>query len=189
MSYNGIGLASARGSGTNGYVTRNLGLVKASNADRRHEFAREGAARGPAAAAPPRPVSRAILEHEAKRRVEGELLALRESLEAQGRLTGGEVDARVAAVRATLEANLARAGEAVVREGGVGAAGRGETAAMGAAKEAELARARRAWGIGEGHVVGAAMIYQDNQSVITLVRRGAPSHRTKHIKIRNYFLK
>ena len=28
MSYNGIGLSTARGSGTNGYVQRNLSLVR-----------------------------------------------------------------------------------------------------------------------------------------------------------------
>ena len=35
----------------------------------------------------------------------------------------------------------------------------------------------------------AAIVFQDNQSVIALANRGAPSHRTKHIKIRNFFLK
>ena len=35
MSYNGVGLSTARGSGTNGYVQRNLSHIKAKPATRK----------------------------------------------------------------------------------------------------------------------------------------------------------
>lgn len=74
--YNGIGLKTARGSGTNGYVTRNLSFVKPKNYSNKPFNYNE-------AAAPPktRKPNDDILLHKSKRQIEVECLQLREKLE------------------------------------------------------------------------------------------------------------
>jgi hypothetical protein len=72
--------------------------------------------------------NKGVLEHDVKRRVELEVLQLRESLEAKGGLSEAEVERKVEEVRAHLLSDLASVGRAVASEGGAGAAGRGETA-------------------------------------------------------------
>ncbi len=78
--YNGIGLGTARGSGTNGYVQRNRGFVRAeiirakteTRADKEHERLRT------------RTHDKRILEHELKRKIRVRSLELRELMEAKG---------------------------------------------------------------------------------------------------------
>lgn len=77
--YNGIGLTSARGSGTNGYVTRNLGHVR-----RRRK---QTGYRPPDLSAAPqahRKPNKEILEHKRKRQVEVKCMELRVRMEEQG---------------------------------------------------------------------------------------------------------
>ena len=76
--YNGIGLKTARGTGTNGYVTRNLSFVKPKNAGfKPYDYDKAA------------PVSKSrtpnddVLLHKSKRQIEVECLELREKLEAQ----------------------------------------------------------------------------------------------------------
>lgn len=79
--YNGIGLQTARGSGTNGYVQRNLSLVKQIKKPVEYksedDFARLE-----------RELNRApnqeILEHQNKRQIELKCLEMREQMEQQG---------------------------------------------------------------------------------------------------------
>jgi serine/arginine repetitive matrix protein 2 len=79
--YNGIGLNTPRGSGTNGYVSRNLSFVKPSSglngSNRKPEDAK---ILKPSAKKP----SREVMLHKERRRVEIELLELREKLELKG---------------------------------------------------------------------------------------------------------
>ena len=91
MSYNGIGLSTVRGSSTNGYVTRNLGHVRVSDAERRRAAAVDGGAGGGGAprrsefaAAPVRQANAAILAHDAKRRIALRKEELRAELEEGG---------------------------------------------------------------------------------------------------------
>ena len=95
--YNGIGLSTPRGSGTSGYVQRNLGFVEPERRRRRR------APRPPARPRrdPPRTVSKHMREHERRRRIELELLKLRKGLVAQG-LEGDALESRIAAARAEL---------------------------------------------------------------------------------------
>ena len=78
--YNGIGLATVRGSGTNGYVTKNMAFVSASRAaerkDRTEGFKRD--------IPQPKQPDQDIIEHNRKRDVEVKVLRLRESLEDKG---------------------------------------------------------------------------------------------------------
>lgn len=79
--YNGIGLPTPRGSGTNGYVQRNLGALrhKRERADGRPE----DELRKLEASLAKKP-NRDILDHERKRKVELKCLELSELMEEQG---------------------------------------------------------------------------------------------------------
>jgi serine/arginine repetitive matrix protein 2 len=73
--YNGIGLTTPRGSGTNGYVQRNLSVLRTYQSPQDREAAWQ--------AEPPkhREPDGAILEHERKRKVEVKCLELQLELE------------------------------------------------------------------------------------------------------------
>ena len=43
--------------------------------------------------------------------------------------------------------------------------------------------------IEQGYEVPPVTLFQDNMSTIALCNRGGAGHRTKHIKIRNFFIK
>ena len=75
--YNGIGLQTARGSGTNGYVQRNLSTLRPRSLAAEAERHQETRVRNV------QPDS-SILDHERKRKVEVKCLELRDELEDQG---------------------------------------------------------------------------------------------------------
>ena len=81
IMYNGIGLETARGSGTNGYVQRNMAFIR-QHKDRIDYKSEEELRkldlelnRGP---------SREILDHERKRKVELKCMEMQELMEEQG---------------------------------------------------------------------------------------------------------
>ena len=80
--YNGIGLETARGSGTNGYVQRNLAFVHEKKEKVRYKNEAD-LAKNDASFANRQP-NKEILEHERKRKLELKCLELREVLEEQG---------------------------------------------------------------------------------------------------------
>ena len=152
--YNGIGLTSVRGSGTNGYVQRNMAHVS-----------REQTARRKSMDIPldrdqvkaPKGANLEILEHNRKREIEVKVMKLRLSLEEKGHLKDDEVEAKCDAFRQELLSKLP------ARSGGPGgsssmaAGGRaGETHADALAKAAQSAQLKSALGIKSDHVVGAA---------------------------------
>ena len=65
--YNGIGLQTARGSGTNGYVTRNLGFVR--NSKDKIQYKTEEDIKRSEAFLQKQP-NQGILDHERKRKLE-----------------------------------------------------------------------------------------------------------------------
>ena len=81
--YNGIGLETARGSGTNGYVQRNLSFIRQHKDNVSYKSEDELKKldalmnRGP---------NREILEHERKRKVELKCMEMQELMEEQGYL-------------------------------------------------------------------------------------------------------
>ena len=77
--YNGIGLPTPRGSGTNGYVQRNLSALRVQRD--RQDGGKEPALVG---ALPQRRPDAGILAHERKRRVEVKCAELRDMMEQQG---------------------------------------------------------------------------------------------------------
>eukprot|EP00923_Selenidium_pygospionis_P028504 GHVN01051164.1.p1 GENE.GHVN01051164.1~~GHVN01051164.1.p1 ORF type:complete len:190 (-),score=20.93 GHVN01051164.1:125-694(-) len=121
--YNGIGLATPRGSGTSGYIQRNLSFIKPKRTDfepgafdkssgpnqssvlttlLQHAPAFDGDS-GPKI----RKANSTLLAHNRRRKIESELLELHELLEKKG-LSKKQVEERVAGRRAVLVAQLER---------------------------------------------------------------------------------
>jgi len=94
--YNGIGLASVRGSATNGYVQRNLSFVRRDRVRANQESAID-------AYLPPAPkrANPEILEHERKRQIELKILQFREAMEERN-YSEDEIEAKVAEIRKQL---------------------------------------------------------------------------------------
>ena len=98
--YNGIGLRTARGSGTNGYVQRNLSHVRPDRLRRMKEGNRQ---REDFKLPQPKLVNHDILEHNRKRQVAAKLFELRVHLEDQG-CSAEAVDRECSALRSKLNA-------------------------------------------------------------------------------------
>lgn len=173
--YNGIGLTSVRGSGTNGYVTKNMAHVSRQRVSRAKamDSMQSGAGgsnplRGPQGANPE------ILEHNRKREVEVKCLQLQEKLEGQG-VADEDVERQVGELRSSLLAKLSSAGGQVPGSSS-GAGGRaGETHSDAAAKQAESAAMKSALGIKADYVSGQAFDreLQQRQKEERMARREA----------------
>jgi serine/arginine repetitive matrix protein 2 len=151
--YNGIGLASVRGSGTNGYVQKNMAHVSRQRTARAKSVdAAPGASSfGSKNSADPRRANDDILEHNRKRQVEVKVLQLREMLEEKG-VDEEEIERKTDALRTSLLAKLPPQGVA-----SSAAAGRaGETHSDAAAKAKETAALKSALGISSDYVGGSA---------------------------------
>ena len=68
--YNGIGLTTARGSGTSGYVQKNLSIIKAKNNTNYKEILQEFK-NNPAPAK--KKANNELIEHEKKHKIENEI--------------------------------------------------------------------------------------------------------------------
>lgn len=99
--YNGIGLQTARGSGTNGYVQTNRFFVKPKTG-RVSENTR-GFEGDQGTAGVSRKPNKAILEHDRKRQIELKLVVLEDKLTEQG-YTEAEIAEKLDEARKTLEA-------------------------------------------------------------------------------------
>ena len=105
--YNGIGLTTPRGTGTNGYVQRNWSHVKRkSNVEYRNEQKRVDAMGPPKARKP----NKEILEHERKRKVELRIAEFEDAMEEQG-YSEEEIERETAALREKMLAEELRAKE------------------------------------------------------------------------------
>ncbi len=102
--YNGIGLKTARGTGTNGYVQRNLSNFKPRDNpfDKRKAGGSSGSFNSDVRHTQP---DAAILEHERKRRVEVKCMELRVQLEDDD-VEEDEIELQVSALREKLVAQL-----------------------------------------------------------------------------------
>ena len=79
--YNNIGLATARGSGTNGYVQRNLSMIR--NRKEKIEYHTEEDVAKLEQMNMKKP-NEEILEHERKRQIELKCMELQDAMEEQG---------------------------------------------------------------------------------------------------------
>ncbi|KAK0519909.1 RNA-splicing factor [Tilletia horrida] len=96
--YNGVGLQTARGSGTSGYVQRNLSALRYRDEKGNTEPRDSRRDRNDL---PNRQPDKSILDHDRKRKVEVRCMELRDELEEQG-VAADEIEDRVEQLRATL---------------------------------------------------------------------------------------
>ena len=103
--YNGVGIPTARGTGTNGYVQKNWSHVKRkTNVDYRNEQKRVDA-QGPPKAKKP---NAEILEHERKRKVELRIAEFEDAMEEQG-YSEAEIEKETSALREKMKSEELRA--------------------------------------------------------------------------------
>jgi len=142
--YNGIGLTTPRGSGTNGFVTRNLSAVRKTKEKVVEYTAKEDAA--------VRPYDVELLEHEKRRQAEVRCMELRELLEEQ-ELPDDEIEEKVNSFRAKL---LAEKKSSILKD----ASGRPlvkDSHELSMAQEQKNERAKNAFGIKDNFVPGSSM--------------------------------
>jgi len=139
MSYNGVGLTTPRGSGTNGYVQRNRSYVPPS---RKAQYMVDY--KPPPTTKKP---NKEIIEHERRRQVEVQVLTLEQELQARG-VSDGEISTKVEAFREKLMQKF-RDGKMIVDPKELS-----ETHEISAAKEKEMERIRIAFGVSEEHKEG-----------------------------------
>lgn len=139
--YNGIGLRTVRGSGTNGYVQRNLSALRPSQS-RPQQY-------GQMEFVPPEPkkANKEILEHNRKRQVEVQVFQLREDMEDRGH-TAAEIEKQTSKLRKRLEREAESSINRTDRPT--------ETHEIAERKEEEIRRLRNAFGLGDSFVPGEA---------------------------------
>jgi serine/arginine repetitive matrix protein 2 len=101
MSYNGIGLSTSRGTGTNGFVQRNFSHLSSSHPSGKQSFDYTRDSSPPRIAQP----NLALITHNSKRKIEIKCLELRDDLE-EGGMTEVEIDERVDELRRELLASM-----------------------------------------------------------------------------------
>jgi serine/arginine repetitive matrix protein 2 len=94
MSYNGIGLSTSRGTGTNGFVQRNFSHLSTEKASGKHTFDYSRDTSPPPIRAP----NIDLITHNSKRRIEIKCLELRDELEEQ-KVGEDEIEERVGELR------------------------------------------------------------------------------------------
>uniref|UniRef100_A0A0K8TS33 Putative splicing coactivator srm160/300 subunit n=1 Tax=Tabanus bromius TaxID=304241 RepID=A0A0K8TS33_TABBR len=147
--YNGIGLQTARGSGTNGHVQRNWAFVRPGKKDNIAYKTEEDLSKLDASMN--RPPNQEILDHERKRKIEVKCAEFEEILEKQG-YTYQEIKAKVDSYRAKLmgqgkgELPKDEFGRIIVRE----------THQIAEAQQEKNAKLREAFGIPEYFVDGSS---------------------------------
>ncbi|KIW17326.1 hypothetical protein PV08_04518 [Exophiala spinifera] len=148
MSSN-VGLSTPRGSGTSGYVQRNLSLLKPRDAGVGAPYSLE-AARGPKARKP----DQEILNHDRLRDIEVKVLELREKLE-DDEVDEDKIDEECDKLRQKLTAEMER-NKVGNRSGGRRVDGKGlksyQVHELAEAKERESERLRRALGLKAGEI-------------------------------------
>ncbi|KTW25653.1 hypothetical protein T552_03513 [Pneumocystis carinii B80] len=144
MSYNGIGLPTPRGSGTNGYIVRNLSHI-------RHP--REAINPYPSKKSTVRKADKEILEHDRKRKLEIKVLSYRDSLEENRELDEEEIEKKVNEYREKL---LNEKTEEIISHDDVKNLKSYQVHELATAKARELEKLRKAFGIREDYQEGDA---------------------------------
>ncbi|KAJ9104338.1 hypothetical protein QFC19_003980 [Naganishia cerealis] len=155
--FNGIGLATTKGSSTNGYVVRNLSHLRPRDGPPGGRPGEFGSGFGGPDDGPPihRQPDQGILDHERKRKVEVRCMELRDALEDKG-VDEDTIEEQVAALRARLIAQTTTTSHSDIRQ-----LKSSDTHGRAAAKQAEMNKMGRALGINAGYVEGNAFNRKD----------------------------
>ncbi|XP_048733960.1 serine/arginine repetitive matrix protein 2-like isoform X1 [Ostrea edulis] len=149
--YNGIGLDTARGSGTNGYVQRNLSFLR-KHKDR-VDYKSEEELKKLDEQLLKQP-NKEILDHERKRKVELKCMEMQVLMEEQGYSTE-EIEKKVTMFR-TMLINKEGVTEATVEKDSSGRPIAKESHQIAQATVEKNARIKEAFGIGENYVDGSS---------------------------------
>ncbi|TFY79207.1 hypothetical protein EWM64_g4803 [Hericium alpestre] len=159
VMYNGIGLTTPRGSGTNGYVVRNLSTLRI------HDTAADRAKAWDTAPPKHREPDGAILEHERQRKVEVKCLELQLQLEDE-EVDGEVIEKQVVELRERLLKTMVpvSSGKSLKPS---------DTHAIAAAKKAELSKMAAALGTRSDYIEGDAFDRekQEEQRLKRMVQR------------------
>jgi hypothetical protein len=165
-----VGLSTPRGSGTSGYVQRNLAHIRPRDSGAPYPPPRGGDSSSSFDDAPrhrQRQPDKGILEHDRKRAVEVKVLELRDELEDAGELDEDEIEDKCAALRKRLLAEGAARGGGPDRGKG-GRPGGGlkmhQVHEMADQKIRESERLRRALKISRDYEEGAHWKRQDERA-------------------------
>ncbi|KEF61740.1 uncharacterized protein A1O9_03310 [Exophiala aquamarina CBS 119918] len=147
MSSN-VGLSTPRGSGTSGYVQRNLSVLKPRDAGVGVPYTLDGNRGGPPRTRKP---DEDILKHDRLREIEVKVLELRDGLEDAGKLDDDEIEEETDKLREKLTREMERS------RSGAGSGSKSRLKSyqvheMAEAKERESDRLRRALGLKAGEV-------------------------------------
>ena len=150
MSSN-VGLSTPRGSGTSGYVQRNLSSLKPRATGYGQPYSLNDAARPPKIRKP----DEDILKHDRLRDIEVKVMELRDKLEDEGKLEEDDIDIECDALRTKLIEDASKGGSD--RKGGRigGKAKNYQVHELAEAKAKESERLRRALGLKADAVSGA----------------------------------
>lgn len=153
--YNGIGLTTARGSGTNGYVSRNLAFVHTTKDKVKYKTEEEIQRLDSISHKKP---NLEILDHERKRKLELKCLELREDLEEQG-IDEDIIESKLAEFRASLVQKDAENGKdtTTYETDEYGRIVVRETHQIAAAQEEKNRSLRQAFGISEYFIEGSSL--------------------------------
>jgi hypothetical protein len=145
MSAN-VGLSTPRGSGTSGYVQRNLSVVRPRDRDRSAPYSMDQYEKHKQ-----RKPDKDILEHERKRKIEVKCFELRDKLEEEG-VDEDEIDDQVDALRKKLTKEAERGGRSGGDARGLKAH---QVHDLAEAKIQETERVRKAFGISKDYEEGS----------------------------------
>lgn len=146
MSSN-VGLSTPRGSGTSGYVQRNLSLLRPRDTGVGAPYSLDSSARGPNTRKP----DQEILNHDRLRAIEVKVLELREKLEDE-EVDEDKIDQECDNLRDRLTADLERNKERGRKNGDGRALKSYQVHELAEAKERESERLRRALGLKPGEI-------------------------------------
>jgi len=151
--YNGIGLQTPRGSGTSGYVQKNLSFVKPQKT--REEFLKELAQLKENILPPPKPANKDIVLHQQKREIELHLLKMREKLESEN-VNQDEIELKIQKAAKILHEKF-ESGEisAISTKGS-------HEAALG--KEREYAKMKKAFNMSDDYKPGSAFDFESQEN-------------------------
>lgn len=149
--YNGIGLTTPRGSGTNGYVQRNLSSVRAKRQRDERGGKRDEKDRDRLDSQLNRQPNAEILEHQRKRQLEVKCAELQDMMEEQG-YSVEEIEEKVNSFRMMLQEKEEPPPAATERPAAT------ETHALAAANQQKNDRLRNAFGIGTDYVEGSSFL-------------------------------
>ncbi|KAK9097629.1 hypothetical protein Sjap_023126 [Stephania japonica] len=163
--YNGIGLQTPRGSGTNGYIQTNKFFVKPKSGSRLDTTKSYQGDQGTAGVN--NKPNKGILEHDRKRQIQLKLLILEEKLTEQG-YTDDEILLKLDDARKSLEATAAH--DAAITHNKVSDT---QTHQIAARKEKQLETFRAALGITKATAAAAAAAAQGQESSIAQDQQNA----------------